>query len=104
MDRHPFLDTAGAEVSTDISAAATVDLMDRLKKLQYQVRDLQNMITANQPCSEIAKQMASARKVLDQTFYALVLRHAVNAKRASRIDEIARIEITRSAHLLDKLG
>ena len=104
MDRHPFSEIFDPELSTCTLAPASVDFLGRLKKLENQIRDLQDMITANQPCADVAEQMGSARSVLDQTFYALVLRQTVNAKRASPIDEVARSEIERSAHLLDKLG
>lgn len=44
------------------------DLLNRLKRAEGQLRGIQRMIEENQPCIDIASQMAAVRKALDSTY------------------------------------
>jgi DNA-binding FrmR family transcriptional regulator len=44
------------------------DLLNRLKRAEGQLRGIQRMIEENQPCLDIASQMAAVRKALDSTY------------------------------------
>ena len=44
------------------------DLLNRLKRAEGQLRGVQRMIEENQPCLDIATQMAAVRKALDSTY------------------------------------
>jgi DNA-binding FrmR family transcriptional regulator len=44
------------------------DLMNRLKRAEGQLRGIQRMIEEDQPCLDIASQMAAVRKALDSTY------------------------------------
>jgi DNA-binding FrmR family transcriptional regulator len=44
------------------------DLLNRLKRAEGQLRGIQRMIEENQPCLDIATQMAAVRKALDSTY------------------------------------
>ena len=44
------------------------DLLNRLKRAEGQLRGIQRMIEAGQPCLDIASQMAAVRKALDSTY------------------------------------
>jgi DNA-binding FrmR family transcriptional regulator len=49
-------------------AATRTDLLNRLKRAEGQLRGIQRMIEENQPCLDIASQMAAVRKALDSTY------------------------------------
>ena len=49
-------------------AAARTDLLNRLKRAEGQLRGIQRMIEEEQPCLDIASQMAAVRKALDSTY------------------------------------
>jgi DNA-binding FrmR family transcriptional regulator len=47
---------------------ARSDLLNRLKRAEGQLRGLQRMIEAGEPCLDIASQMAAVRKALDSAY------------------------------------
>ena len=44
----------------------------RLARVEGQVRAVRRMIGEDQPCEDIAQQLAAARKALDRAFYEMV--------------------------------
>ncbi len=48
--------------------AARTDLMNRLKRAEGQLRGIQRMIEAGEPCLNIGSQMAAVRKALDSAY------------------------------------
>ena len=44
------------------------DLLNRLKRAEGQLRGIQRMIDAGEPCLDIASQMAAVRKALDSAY------------------------------------
>ena len=44
----------------------------RLARIEGQVRAVRRMIGADEPCENIAQQLAAARKALDRAFYEMV--------------------------------
>jgi CsoR family transcriptional regulator, copper-sensing transcriptional repressor len=47
-------------------------LVLRLKRVEGQLRGIQNLIETEADCEKVAQQMAAARKALDKTFFAMV--------------------------------
>jgi len=47
-------------------------LIDRLARIEGQLRGIQDMITHQEPCGEIAQQMAAARQALNKVFAELI--------------------------------
>jgi len=54
----------------DAQAKKTMDA--RLARIEGQVRAVRRMIGEDQPCGDIAQQLAAARKALDRAFYEMV--------------------------------
>lgn len=48
--------------------ASRNDLLNRLKRAEGQLRGVQRMIEEDQPCLDIASQMAAVRKALDSAY------------------------------------
>lgn len=51
-----------------VDAATRTDLLNRLKRAEGQLRGIQRMIEEDQPCLDIASQMAAVRKALESTY------------------------------------
>lgn len=47
-------------------------LVSRLRRIEGQIRGIQNMIGDDSSCEEIAQQLAAARKALDRAFYEML--------------------------------
>ncbi|MEY4978603.1 MAG: hypothetical protein RLZZ352_873 [Pseudomonadota bacterium] len=47
-------------------------LVLRLKRVEGQLRGIQNLIETDADCEKVAQQLAAARKALDKTFFSLV--------------------------------
>lgn len=48
--------------------SAQQDILNRLKRAEGQLRGIQRMIEAGEPCLDIAGQMAAVRKALDSAY------------------------------------
>ena len=90
-----------------LTATQKKDLLNRLARIEGQLRGVQKLITlAEQPsdCDAVAQQMAAARKALDRCFVQLLsgtlLTQSANA--ADLAD--ARASAGKLAALLDKFG
>lgn len=80
------------------------EVINRLRRIEGQVRGLIDMIQGGRSCEEVALQMSAARKAMDKTFYRMMacsLMEAVN-KAESSSQTIADVE--RAAAILEKFG
>ncbi|MFM2054081.1 MAG: hypothetical protein RL456_2118 [Pseudomonadota bacterium] len=48
--------------------SSRTDILNRLKRAEGQLRGIQRMIEAGEPCLDIASQMAAVRKALDSAY------------------------------------
>jgi DNA-binding FrmR family transcriptional regulator len=68
---HPTTDPASREACTMAQLqdeTSRTDLLNRLKRAEGQLRGIQRMIEAGEPCLDIASQMAAVRKALDSAY------------------------------------
>ena len=80
------------------------DVINRLRRIEGQVRGLVDMIQGGRSCEEVALQMSAARKAMDKTFYRMMacsLMEAVN-KTETSAQTVADVE--RAAAILEKFG
>jgi DNA-binding FrmR family transcriptional regulator len=73
-------------------------LIARLKRIEGQMRGIQEMIRREDSCENIARQLAAARAALDRSFYEMVacsiereLGSFVNPKAHAALEEASRI-------------
>jgi DNA-binding FrmR family transcriptional regulator len=52
--------------------AAKKKLIDRLARIEGQLRGIEDMITHQEPCGQIAQQVAAARQALNKVFSELI--------------------------------
>ena len=68
---HPMTDLTSREACTMAQLqdeTSRTDLLNRLKRAEGQLRGIQRMIEAGEPCLDIASQMAAVRKALDSAY------------------------------------
>lgn len=74
------------------------DIVNRLRRIEGQVRALAEMVDAGRPCEDIAQQMSAARKAMDKAFYRLMACSMMEA--VSNGDSVEGVE--RSTRILEK--
>jgi DNA-binding FrmR family transcriptional regulator len=90
-----------------LSAAQKKDLLNRLARVEGQLRGIQKLVAlADQPsdCDAVAQQMAAARKALDRSFVQLLTASIVTQSGQAPNLEQARASAEHLAALLDKFA
>lgn len=80
------------------------DVINRLRRIEGQVRGLVEMIQSGRPCEDVALQMSATRKAMDKAFYRMMTCSLIEAVCESETDAQAMAEVERSARLLEKFG
>jgi DNA-binding FrmR family transcriptional regulator len=80
------------------------DMVNRLRRIEGQVRGLVDMIQSGRSCEEVATQMSATRKAMDKAFYRMMTCSLIEAVHESKTDEEAIQEVERSARLLEKFA
>ena len=76
------------------------DVINRLKRIEGQVRGLIDMVEGGRSCEEVAQQMSAARKAMDKAFYRMMAGSVMEAVSDSEGDPMREVE--RSARILEK--
>lgn len=95
---------AASVPDSDYRAAHQKDVINRLRRVEGQVRGLVEMIQSGRSCEEVALQMSAARKAMDKTFYRMMACSVMEAVYDAKTDAQAIAEVERSARLLEKFG
>ena len=80
------------------------EVVNRLRRIEGQVRGVVEMIESGRPCEDVAQQMSAARKAMDKTFYRMVACSVIEAIHESASDEQAISQVERSAKILEKFA
>jgi DNA-binding FrmR family transcriptional regulator len=80
------------------------DVVNRLRRIEGQVRGLVEMIQSGRPCEDVALQMSAARKAMDKAFYRMMACSVIEAVYDSDSETRAIEEVEKSARLLEKFG
>lgn len=78
------------------------DVINRLKRIEGQIRGLIDMVQADRSCEEVAQQMAAARKAMDKAFYRMMACSLMEAVAESAIEGSAMRDVERSTRILEK--
>lgn len=76
------------------------DVINRLKRIEGQVRGLIDMVESGRSCEDVAQQMSAARKAMDKAFYRMMACSVMEAVTDSEGDTLREVE--RSARILEK--
>ena len=93
--------------STDAAAAAfrsehQRDVVNRLKRIEGQIRGLIDMVQTERSCEEVAQQMAAARKAMDKAFYRMMACDMLEAIASTVAESSAVRDVERSTRILEK--
>jgi len=97
-----------AATTTPPSASATFrsehqrDVVNRLKRIEGQVRGLIDMVESGRPCEDVAQQMSAARKAMDKAFYRMMACSVMEAVSVSESEDQTFREVERSTRILEK--
>lgn len=80
------------------------DVVNRLKRIEGQVRGLVEMIQTGRPCEDVALQMSATRKAMDKAFYRMMACSLLEAVCDAGNEGQALTEVERSTRLLEKFG
>ena len=78
------------------------DVINRLKRIEGQVRGLIEMVESGRPCEDVAQQMSAARKAMEKTFYRMMACTVMEAVTSSESEVETFREVERSTRILEK--
>jgi len=78
------------------------DVINRLKRIEGQVRGLIDMVDQGRPCEDVAQQMSAARKAMDKAFYRMMACTVMEAVASSASESDTLREVERSTKILEK--
>jgi DNA-binding FrmR family transcriptional regulator len=78
------------------------DVVNRLKRIEGQVRGLIEMVDSGRPCEDVAQQMSAARKAMDKAFYRMMACSVMEAVAESDSEDQTLREVERSTRILEK--
>lgn len=90
--------------STTLEHTHRRQMINRLKRVEGQLRGIQQMVETGADCVKIAQQLAAARKALDRSFYQMISCSLVATLANAPDLERARTEGADWAQMLAKFG
>jgi DNA-binding FrmR family transcriptional regulator len=112
-EEHPMATRKPKTLSTDAPAPAVGpistfreeherDVVNRLKRIEGQVRALITMVEGGRSCEDVAQQMAAARKAMDKTFYRMMACSVMEAVSCNEPSSVTVRDVERSTRILEK--
>ena len=104
----PANKTAAPASPTPVSGAAVQrsehqrDIVNRLRRIEGQVRALAEMVDAGRPCEDIVQQMSAARKAMDKAFYRMMACSVMEAVSCNEPNNATVRDVERSTRILEK--
>jgi DNA-binding FrmR family transcriptional regulator len=96
--------TAARPASSASQSEHQKDVVNRLRRIEGQVRGVIEMIDAGRSNEDLALQMSAVRKAMDKAFYRLISSHIQEAMGKHGGDGKVKKEIERVTQLLEKFG
>lgn len=78
------------------------DVVNRLKRIEGQVRGLIEMVESGRPCEDVAQQMSAARKAMDKAFYRMMACSVMEAVSINEPSSATVRDVERSTRILEK--
>lgn len=78
------------------------DVVNRLKRIEGQVRGLIEMVENGRGCEDVAQQMCAVRKAMDKAFYRMMAGSVMDAVSLSDSEINAYLQVERSTRILEK--
>ena len=100
--KSPPLKTGPAPGAAAYRSEHQRDVVNRLKRIEGQVRGLIDMVESARPCEDVAQQMSAARKAMDKAFYRMMACSVMEAVSTSESEVETFREVERSTRILEK--
>jgi DNA-binding FrmR family transcriptional regulator len=94
--------TATVATSSTFRSEHQRDVINRLKRIEGQVRGLIDMVEQGRSCEDVAQQMSAARKAMDKAFYRMMACSVMEAVSVSDSEADTFREVERSTRILEK--
>ena len=78
------------------------DVVNRLKRIEGQIRGLIEMVQTERPGEEVAQQMSAARKAMDKAFYRMMACNVMDAVAEVAVEGPVMRDVERSTRILEK--
>lgn len=78
------------------------DVINRLKRIEGQVRGLIDMVDGGRPCEDVAQQMSAVRKAMDKTFYRMMACTVMEAVATTEAAEHTLHDVERATRILER--
>ena len=95
-------DAPAPETLSTYRAEHQRDVINRLKRIEGQVRGLIDMVEQGRPCEDVAQQMSAARKAMDKAFYRMMACSVMEAVAVGDDSGNTLLEVERSTRILEK--
>ncbi len=92
----------GIDTVSEVHSETQRDVVNRLKRIEGQIRGLIVMVESGRACEDVAQQMSAARKAMDKTFYRMMACTVMEAVACTDSEGDARREVERSTRILEK--
>jgi DNA-binding FrmR family transcriptional regulator len=93
---------AEADILPPLRLSNHRDVVNRLKRIEGQVRGLIDMVENGRGCEEVAQQMAAARKAMDKAFYRMMTCSVMEAMAGKESELNTFRDVERSTRILEK--
>ena len=100
MAATPKASTASSNASSIYRSEHQRDVVNRLKRIEGQVRGLIDMVESGRSCEDVAQQMSAARKAMDKAFYRMMTCSVMEAAGVCEVDRLKELE--RSTRILER--
>jgi DNA-binding FrmR family transcriptional regulator len=104
MSRKPAPAAVAATTAAVLRADHQKDVINRLRRIEGQVRGVVEMIQEGRSCEDVALQMSAARKAMDKAFYRMMACTMIEAVNGAEDEARAMEEIEQATRLLEKFG
>ncbi len=94
--------TPAASTASTYRSEHQRDVVNRLKRIEGQVRGLIDMVEQGRPCEDVAQQMSAARKAMDKAFYRMMACSVMEAVSDSDKGGDTLREVERSTRILER--
>ena len=102
MSRKPAPAAVAATTAAVFRADHQKDVINRLRRIEGQVRGVVEMIQEGRSCEDVALQMSAARKAMDKAFYRMMACSLMTAVSESAGEGSAMRDVERSTRILEK--
>jgi len=102
MSRKPAPSAVAATTAAVFRADHQKDVINRLRRIEGQVRGLVEMIQEGRSCEDVALQMSAARKAMDKAFYRMMACNVMDAVAEVAVEGPVMRDVERSTRILEK--